>query len=247
MNRNTTISKIKKIKKLLHSSGYNVFDKQHFHILKVIAKVQEQHLSYLESEALWEIAQVALQNEKKGIGGVIIETGCALGGSSIVLASAKDRLRKLFVYDVFGTIPSPSERDDLDVHERYNQIISGQSIGLGNQLYYGYEHNLYEKVVKNVESFLPIVENNINLVKGLYETTLNVEFPVALAHIDCDWYDSVWICLQKIEPHLVNGGTLIIDDYYAWSGAKRAVDEYFRDRKQIYKFIKRSRLHIQKI
>jgi asparagine synthase (glutamine-hydrolysing) len=55
---------------------------------------------------------------------------------------------------------------------------------------------------------------------------LHVSEPVALAHIDGDWYRSVMTCLRRIEPNLVPGGTLVIDDYRAWSGCKRAVDEY---------------------
>jgi O-methyltransferase len=30
-------------------------------------------------------------------------------------------------------------------------------------------------------------------------------------------------------PRLVSGGVLIVDDYGHWQGARKAVDEYFRD------------------
>jgi asparagine synthase (glutamine-hydrolysing) len=73
---------------------------------------------------------------------------------------------------------------------------------------------------------------------------MTVTEPVALAHVDGDWYDSVMTCLQRIEPRLTQGGVLIIDDYDAWSGCRRAVDEYFKDKQGRYEFIRRSRLHI---
>ncbi len=69
---------------------------------------------------------------------------------------------------------------------------------------------------------------------------------MAFAHIDCDWYESVKVCLERIEPKLVGGGILIIDDYYTWSGCKKAVDSYFRYRRDEFHFVKQGRLHIIK-
>lgn len=231
----------------LNSLYLQIFAKKNKKVLDVIKKVHNEYLSYLETDALWELAQVAIINEQKQVNGIIVEAGCALGGSAIALASAKSKSRKFFTYDVFGMIPPPSEKDDRDVHERYLTIASGKSVGLGEQLYYGYENNLYEKVLRNFQRFgFDIRENNIHLIKGLYEDTLKIDSPVSLAHIDCDWFESVWICLQRIEPYLVTGGTLVIDDYYAWSGCKRAVDEYFKDKKDCYQFLSKKRLHIVK-
>ena len=58
---------------------------------------------------------------------------------------------------------------------------------------------------------LPVEENNIQLIKGLFQNTLHVEQKVALAHIDGDWYESVLTCLNRIAPHLTPGGVLVID------------------------------------
>ena len=68
--------------------------------------------------------------------------------------------------------------------------------------------------------------------------------PAALAHIDADWYQSVMTCLERIEPHLSPGGVLVIDDYDHWSRCRKAVDEYFADKRDRYFFLRRSRLHI---
>lgn len=131
--------------------------------------------------------------------------------------------RAMHVYDVFGMIPPPSERDDEDVHERYEIIKSGKSEGIGDKgKYYGYEEDLLTKVTENFRSHgLPLRENNIHLIQGLFEDILLISENIALAHIDCDWYDSVMVCLERIEPHLVSGGVLVIDDYHAWSGAEK--------------------------
>jgi len=175
----------------------------------------------------------------------LIEAGCALGGSAIVMASAKSTSRPFYVYDVFGMIPPPSEHDDADVQNRYQIIKNGQSEGIQGNTYYGYVQDLLTKVTENFRRHgLPVESNNIHLVQGLFQDALRVNEPVALAHVDGDWYESVMTCLQRIEPRLTSGGVLVIDDYDAWSGCRKAVDEYFSDKRDRYEFIRKSRLHI---
>ena len=50
-------------------------------------------------------------------------------------------------------------------------------------------------------------------------------------------------CLSRIAPLLVPGGRIVLDDYYAWSGCRAAVDEYFADRGG-FRFEQRARLHV---
>lgn len=225
-----------------HQGYQNQYD-----LTTCVRKVQEHKLSYLGEAALSDLFRVVQDIEKKKVPGILIETGCALGGSGIVIASAKHRSRVFFIYDVFGMIPPPSDKDGKDIHSRYQVIVEGKSEGINGDAYYGYEPNLLEKVSLTFEMFrLKPVTNNIHLIQGLYEDTLHITSPVAFAHIDCDWYDSVMTCLQRIEPWLSSGGIMIIDDYYAWSGCKRAVDEYFANRQDQYSFVHKSRLHIIK-
>ena len=49
---------------------------------------------------------------------------------------------------------------------------------------------------------------------------------VAFAHIDCDWHDPVGLSLERIHPHLSPGALVVIDDYYAYGGARSAVDQF---------------------
>ena len=213
----------------------------------IIQSVREKRLTYLSKNALRDLYDRVTQLEQRNIPGALIETGCALGGSAIVMAAAKSRSRPFYVYDAFGMIPPPSEADGQDVQDRFEEIQGGQSKGIDGDPYYGYEDDLYTKVLSHFEDAGYVVaENNIHLIKGLFEETLRVDEPVALAHIDGDWYSSVMTSLQQIEPHLVEGGVLVIDDYDAWSGCRKAVDEYFELRKSQYKFQYKSRLHIVK-
>src|SRR3954471_493317 len=160
-----------------------------------------ESLTYLEEDALGDLIEQVRLTEETGRSGILIEAGCALGGSAIAIAATKSKTRPLFVYDLFAMIPPPSERDDADVHERYRVIKSGKSSGIGGKTYYGYVENLFDTVTQNFARLgFPIAANNIHLVKGMFQDTLQIDQPVALAHLDGDWFDSVMTCLQRIEP-----------------------------------------------
>jgi asparagine synthase (glutamine-hydrolysing) len=161
------------------------------------------------------------------------------------MASAKARTRPLFVYDVFGMPPPPTEADGPDAHERAAVVASGRAEGIRGDGYYGYRSDVFGEVT---ESFgrhgIDLATENVHLVRGLLQQTLDLRQPIALAHIDCDRYDSVKTCLERIVPYLVPGGRLVIDDYLAWSGCRCAVDEYFEARRAGFRFIWKARLHV---
>lgn len=58
---------------------------------------------------------------------------------------------------------------------------------------------------------------------------------IALLRIDCDWYASVRLCLDLLMPRVSAGATVIVDDYYAWSGCARAVHDYFSANNTAYR------------
>lgn len=221
--------------------------KLYFCVPRTIKGVLEKNLTYLDKGALFDLYETTKSITNNNLNGLIIEAGCALGGSSIVIACAKEKVQNFYIYDVFDTIPPPSDNDDEDVQERYSIIIDGKAKGIDDQEYYGYQDKLLEKVNDNFTSFgLKPEENNVHFIRGLFQDTINIDEPVALAHIDGDWYDSVMTCLERIAPHLQVGGTLIIDDYYSWSGCKKATDDYFKNKKNEFEFIDKSRLHIKR-
>lgn len=206
------------------------------------ARIISKGLTYLSMQPLLTLGNIVKEIEVQEIKGVFIEAGCALGGSAIQIASKKAKGRKLKVYDTFEMIPAPSEKDGPDVHERYQIIISGESKGINGGLYYGYRKDLKEFVHKNLLSFgFNAVENEIELIEGLFEEKMVINEPVAFAHVDCDWYDSVSYCCEQIVPHLAIGAVIVFDDYFVYSGCKKAVDEYFvSDYKRKFRFEKKN-------
>ncbi|WP_418276185.1 TylF/MycF/NovP-related O-methyltransferase [Isoptericola jiangsuensis] len=197
------------------------------HVADVARAVRAEHLTLLGAGPLAELARAALEVEDARRPGIVMECGTARGGSAIVLAAAKSPDRPLFVHDVFGLIPPPTDRDGDDVHERYATIVAGRAEGHGGETYYGYRDELYDEVTESfVRQGFPPAASNVHLVRGLFQDTILGEEPVALAHLDGDWYESTRTCLERIAPRLVTGGRLVVDDYQAWSGCRSAVDEY---------------------
>jgi hypothetical protein len=214
-------------------------------VFRRVVGVVRAHRTYLEYAALLDLADAATTVESRAIPGALIEAGCALGGSAIVLAAAKHNGRALNVYDTFERIPPPGEKDDADVHARFQDIEAGRARGIAGETYYGYRDNLLGDVAAAFDAHgLPASSNQVALVKGLFEDTLNPDSAVALAHIDCDWYDSVMTCLERIVPKLSPGGRLVIDDYDAWSGCRKAVDAFFADKRPAFRFERHARLHV---
>ncbi len=199
-------------------------------------RVKSQRLTYLSHARLESLLRQCLRIEQLGINGQLIETGCALGGSAILMCAAKTTSRPLMVYDLFGTIPPPSTADGEDAQQRYTVIHNGDASGIAGDVYYGYQPDLQAKVAHNFATLgYPITTNHVTLKAGLIQNTLSDDSPVALAHLDVDWFDTVDYCLKQIAPRLQTNGALIIDDYFDWSGCKKAVDQFLIETKMSFK------------
>jgi O-methyltransferase len=192
--------------------------------------VLAERLTYLTPERFLRIEGAA--RKTLHVPGDIVEFGVALGGSAIVLASHANSNKRFYGLDVFDMIPEPSsEKDDAKSKARYEIIKSGQSEGLGGAPYYGYRKDLLEDVKASFAKHgLAVDGDRIQLHKGLFHDT----FPaigvdeVALAHVDCDWYDPVAYCLAQLSNRMSSGGLIVIDDYNDYGGCRTAVDEFLR-------------------
>lgn len=194
---------------------------------QLISNIRSSKLTYCGPPKLENLVEACRTIQKDNVRGDFIEAGVALGGSAILLAKLKPSTSTLFLYDVYGLIPPPGEKDGQDSHKRFAEIASGKSPGIGGDVYYGYQEDLYEVVSENLRKY-GLVPNSrdLFLIKGIFQDTLHVENPIALAHIDCDWYESVKTCIDRISPRLVAGGIVVFDDYSSYEGCKRAVDEW---------------------
>ena len=113
-------------------------------------------------------------------------------------------------------------------------VLEGKSRGIAaGDEYYGYVDGLYERVKATFARHgVPVDGKRVQLIKGLFEETwptVDVE-SIALAHIDCDWYDPVKYCLKACADNMVVGGQVIVDDYLNYGGCRTAVDEFLSGR-----------------
>jgi O-methyltransferase len=195
--------------------------------------VIDEKLTYLDAEKLGRLERAAEAAFTRGPKGDALEFGVALGGSAVVIAEiATSHGRAFHGFDVFSMIPPPaSPKDDDKSRKRYEVIAAGDSEGIGGDIYYGYRDDLYAEVCETFARHgFPIDGERVTLHRGLFEET----WPnyssrrVAFAHIDCDWYDPVKFCLERIAGRMDVGGRIVLDDYHDYGGCRQATDEFLR-------------------
>ncbi len=152
------------------------------------------------------------------IAGDLVECGAARGGSAALMGLTLQRLgdsRKLWVFDTFEGLPAPTNADpDLEIAEKY----TGSCLGDLSEV---------------SKFFLQLgILSQSQLIKGLFQDSLPISEieKIAVLHIDCDWYDSTMMCLNHLYDRVSPGGVIQIDDYGHWAGARKAVDEFLRER-----------------
>lgn len=167
------------------------------------------------------------------IDGDIVECGVWRGGSMMLvakkLALAKETKKRLFLFDTFEGMNSPGEEDvawdEVSAREKLDNAnkFEGRNVWCFSTL---------EEVRKNIES-CQYPQQNIVFVEGPVERTLPYEGieQISLLRLDTDWYESTKHELEHLFDKLVVGGILIVDDYGHWQGARKAVDEFIRERK----------------
>jgi hypothetical protein len=189
--------------------------------------IREQKITFVSRKKLRRLAQAIFTARSANQQGIYLEAGVALGGTAVMIARLKPTHASLELYDVFGMIPPPSDKDDLDAVARYDVIANGQAKGIDGDMYYGYLPDVKQTVVDNLARFgIDPKRDHVKLVEGVFEETLSPRDAVTFAHIDCDWYDSVVTCIERIWPRLSRGGVMLFDDYRSYEGCRKAVDEF---------------------
>jgi O-methyltransferase len=156
--------------------------------------------------------------ERSSLAGDIVECGVYNGGSSALIASvclvSKNTRRNVWLFDSFEGLPPPTEMDGKKAMEC------------------GWWCHGDLKKVRKIYSKLKIDPSRVHVVKGwFHETFPTAETgPIALLHIDADWYDSVKLCLDRFYDLVQPGGYIVIDDYGHWEGCRKATDEFLSRR-----------------
>jgi O-methyltransferase len=162
---------------------------------------------------------------KNKISGAFAECGVWKGGSSMLIAytllKAGVTDRNIILYDTFEGMTEPGHNDgQFEKEEWERNKIDGRT------------NRWCLASMEEVQSNMTCTgypKENIELIKGRVEDTIPTHSPsqIALLRLDTDWYESTRHELEHLFPLIENKGVLIIDDYGAWQGARKAVDEYF--------------------
>jgi hypothetical protein len=98
----------------------------------------------------------------------------------------------------------------------------------------------------NMNGNLPIVNNNVVLIKGLFEQTL-VSFlkdnnkKISFIHIDCDLYSSTKYVLNTVKDYLDDSCIIIFDELVNYDGFDGDTGEL----KAFYEFIKENNINYE--
>ncbi len=162
----------------------------------------------IRQENLLRLAGI-IESEK--IPGDCIECGVLDGGTSALIAyGTRGSARSMHLFDAWQGLPKSSFEDGADAKRWEGQVVGSP------------------RRVNAVLRALNIDPARVHIHHGWFDQTFphaNIE-RIALAHIDCDFYDPTNLCLQRWYPHLSPGGFMQFDDYESFQGCRKAVDEF---------------------
>lgn len=163
-----------------------------------------------------------------GIDGDVVECGVWRGGSmmavALMLKELGDTGRNLYLYDTYEGMSAPTAEDGPVAEKKFTERQLSEDTS-------EWCRSPIDEVRDNLAS-TGYPPDRIHFIKGKVEDTIPAEMPagsIALLRLDTDWYESTRHELIHLYPRLVSKGVLIIDDYGAWEGARRAVDEYLAE------------------
>lgn len=108
----------------------------------------------------------------------------------------------------------------------------------------------------NVNGNLPLVNKNVQLIKGWFDNTLpkfiienNLNY-VSYLHIDCDLYSSTKTIFDNLNDYIVPGTVIVFDELYPWKTYKwfttweeheyKALKEWVEKYNRTFKILHRS-------
>lgn len=167
------------------------------------------------------------------IDGAYVECGVWRGGNSLIAAAMFEKYncrRDIVLFDTYEGMTKPGDFD-----------VSCHGVSASDELKSSpkVEDGIWciadlNDVIFNFKK-LNLLHSGVKFIKGDVCETLkkseNISKNISILRLDTDWYDSTKMELEVLYPKLNVGGVLIVDDYGHWAGARKAVDEFFLERK----------------
>ena len=226
--------------KKIHKSNNLTFNSEQKNNFELYYKLCEKESLNVSKERFLSLYQSINYICKNNISGDFVECGVFKGGSAMMMAYALQEFnlnnknnKKIWLYDTFEGMANPGKHDENILNQK--AILELKRIKKEENKKDIWAFSSINYVDQNILK-TGIARENIVFVKGLVENTLNEKKPneISLLRLDTDFYESTKIELETLYPLLVKGGILIVDDYGHWKGCKKAVDEFFQDKKNIF-------------
>jgi len=192
-------------------------------------------ISMLSAPGLEMLYTQAVHCERAGLNGAFVECGVWHGGSAAVLAHAildeGATGRRLHLFDSFVGIPEPDA--DLD-GAKVVEAVGGVTHARGRlRVAIDYRDRGgpgSEATVRALLSSAGYPDEYVAVHVGWFQETVPAAAPtigpIALLHLDGDWYASTKTCLEHLYESVVCGGFVIVNDYGLYQGCRKAVDEF---------------------
>lgn len=188
--------------------------------------------SSIQQYTMWQAANYV---EAKNIPGAIVEFGVWRGGMTIIAAKAMQdngSLKDLYLFDTFDGMTEPTSNDvEMYSFKSAQELLDAESkVELNDGKYNTWVYASMEDVIQGMKS-TGLPDDQIHYVPGDVAKTVPDKLPetIAVARLDTDWYESTKHLIECVWPRISPGGVLILDDYDVWSGARKAIDDYFAD------------------
>lgn len=197
--------------------------------LDVLHHVLDRRLTMGSRERLIATIKACKHAVQAQIDGDFTECGVWRGGNSIAAKLTFENYgsdKKVWLFDTFTGMTPPTDEDfsrfaDRSAAERFrNAQRDGQNEWCFASL---------EDVKANFEEAKADL-SGVRFIAGDVIETLaderNLPSRISVLRLDTDFYNSTKAELDVLYPRLSVGGSLLIDDFGHWDGARRAVEEY---------------------
>ena len=192
--------------------------KRSFYLARLLLRVKPQY-TMVSVKRLINLYELVRRVNATDLPGDIVECGVWNGGSAAIMRAAcrddRNYLRTFWLFDSFAGLPTPGSKDGERAQDAYFE---------------GWCYGRVEKVTQ-IFNQLHLSLEPVRIIAGWFDSTLRAEpiKTIALLHIDADWYESVKVVLEELYDKVVDGGFIVLDDYWTWQGCQQAITEYLKE------------------
>jgi len=168
-------------------------------------------------------ANLELCEKFKDTEGCVVECGVWRGGMSAAMTEVLGNSRTYYLFDSFEGLPDAKEIDGEEALQWQKDKNAPN-----------YFNNCTAEIEFAQKAMSLSKADKVEIIKGWFNETLpfaKIIEPIAVLRLDGDWYDSTMDCMENLYPKVVEGGLVLMDDYYFWDGFSKAIHDYLSKNK----------------